>query len=83
MMMIDCAALVTHRGSLRSAPARPIAASPARGGGALDLAMRQRSYFRPAMQALPRLLGEARPRQRAKEPTGYDPSPARRSRFAA
>ncbi|MEK9281608.1 MULTISPECIES: helix-turn-helix transcriptional regulator [unclassified Bradyrhizobium] len=48
-----------------------------------DLAMRQRSYFRPAMQALIRFLGESRLRQRAEELTGYDPSPAGQIRFAA
>nr|WP_244608039.1 substrate-binding domain-containing protein [Bradyrhizobium vignae] len=48
-----------------------------------DLAMRQRSYFRPAMQALLRFLNERRLRQRAEELTGYDPSPARLIRFAA
>ena len=48
-----------------------------------DLAMRQRSYFRPAMQALFRLLGERRLQQRAEELTGYDPSPAGQIRFAA
>ncbi|MBR0903799.1 helix-turn-helix transcriptional regulator [Bradyrhizobium liaoningense] len=47
-----------------------------------DLAMRQRSYFRPAMQALLRLVGEKRLRQRAEELTGYDPSPAGQIRFA-
>jgi putative molybdopterin biosynthesis protein len=45
--------------------------------------MRQRSYFRPAMQALIRFLGEKRLRQRAEELTGYDPSPAGQIRFAA
>jgi excisionase family DNA binding protein len=49
----------------------------------LDLAMRQRSYFRPAMQALIRFLGERRLRRRAEELTGYDPSPAGAIRFAA
>lgn len=49
----------------------------------LDLAMRQRSYFRPAMQALLRFLDERRLRQRAEELTGYDPSPAGQIRFAA
>lgn len=49
----------------------------------LDLAMRQRSYFRPPMQALIRFLGERRLRQRAEELTGYDPSPAGQIRFAA
>ena len=48
-----------------------------------DLAMRQRSYFRPTMQALIRLLGERRLRQRAEELTGYDPPPAGQIRFAA
>jgi excisionase family DNA binding protein len=48
-----------------------------------DLAMRQRSYFRPPMQALIRFLSEKRLRQRAEELTGYDPSPAGRIRFAA
>ncbi|KGT79864.1 DNA-binding protein [Bradyrhizobium japonicum] len=48
-----------------------------------DLAMRQRSYFRPPMQALIRLLNERRLRQRAEELTGYDPSPAGQIRFAA
>lgn len=49
----------------------------------LDLAMRQRSYFRPSMQALLRFLNERRLRQRAEELTGYDPSPAGLIRFAA
>lgn len=48
-----------------------------------DLAMRQRSYFRPAMQALIRFLSERRLRQRAEELTGYDPSPAGQIRLAA
>lgn len=48
-----------------------------------DLAMRQRSYFRPAMQALIRFLAERRLRQRAEELTGYDPSPAGQIRYAA
>jgi excisionase family DNA binding protein len=49
----------------------------------LDLAMRQRNYFRPSMQALIRFLSEKRLRQRAEELTGYDPSPAGQIRFAA
>lgn len=49
----------------------------------LDLAMRQRSYFRPAMQALLRFLNERRLGRRAEELTGYDPSPAGLIRFAA
>ncbi|MGY8679075.1 helix-turn-helix transcriptional regulator [Bradyrhizobium sp. UFLA05-153] len=48
-----------------------------------DLAMRQRSYFRPPMQALIRFLSEKRLRQHAEELTGYDPSPAGQIRFAA
>jgi excisionase family DNA binding protein len=48
-----------------------------------DLAMRQRSYFRPAMRALIGFLNERRLRQRAEELTGYDPSPAGQIRFAA
>jgi excisionase family DNA binding protein len=48
-----------------------------------DLAMRQRSYFRPAVQALIRFLNERKLRQRAEELTGYDPSPAGQIRFAA
>jgi putative molybdopterin biosynthesis protein len=48
-----------------------------------DLAMRQRSYFRPAIQGLIRFLSEKRLLQRAEELTGYDPSPAGQIRFAA
>jgi putative molybdopterin biosynthesis protein len=48
-----------------------------------DLALRQRSYFRPPMQALIRFLSERRLRHRAEELTGYDPSPAGQIRFAA
>lgn len=48
-----------------------------------DLAMRQRSYFRPPMQALIRFLGERRLLHRAEELTGYDPSPAGQIRFTA
>jgi excisionase family DNA binding protein len=48
-----------------------------------DLAMRQRSYFRPAMQTLIRFLGDRRLNQRAEELTGYDPSPAGQIRYAA
>jgi putative molybdopterin biosynthesis protein len=47
-----------------------------------DLAMRQRSYFHPPMQALIRFLSEKKLRQRAEEMTGYDPSPAGQIRFA-
>jgi hypothetical protein len=45
--------------------------------------MRQRSYFRPPMQALIRFLNEKRVRSHAEELSGYDPSPAGQIRFAA
>jgi len=48
-----------------------------------DLLMRQRSYFRPQMQALIGFLGAGRLRQRATELGGYDPTPAGQIRFAA
>jgi len=48
-----------------------------------DLLMRQRSYFRPSVQALIGFLGERRLKQRAAELTGYDPTQAGRIRFAA
>jgi putative molybdopterin biosynthesis protein len=48
-----------------------------------DLLMRQRSYFRPSMQALVGFLGQKRLKQRAVELTGYDPEPAGQIRFAA
>jgi putative molybdopterin biosynthesis protein len=48
-----------------------------------DLLMRQRSYFRPSIQALIGFLGERRLRQRAAELTGYDTAPAGQIRFAA
>jgi excisionase family DNA binding protein len=48
-----------------------------------DLLMRQRSYFRPSMQALIGFLGGGRLKQRAAELTGYDAAPAGRIRFAA
>jgi putative molybdopterin biosynthesis protein len=48
-----------------------------------DLLMRQRSYFRPSMQALIGFLGERRLKQRAAELGGYDPAPAGHIRFAA
>ena len=48
-----------------------------------DLLMRQRSYFRPSMQALVAFLGQKRLQQRAAELTGYDPAPAGQIRFAA
>ncbi len=48
-----------------------------------DLLMRQRSYFRPSIQALLGFVRDRRLRQRAAELTGYDPSPAGQIRFAA
>ena len=48
-----------------------------------DLLMRQRSYFRPSMQALIGFLGDKRLKQRAAELTGYDAAPAGQIRFAA
>jgi putative molybdopterin biosynthesis protein len=48
-----------------------------------DLLMRQRSYFRPAIQALIGFFAERRLKQRAAELTGYDPAPAGHIRFAA
>jgi len=48
-----------------------------------DLLMRQRSYFRPQVQALIGFLGQKRLKQRAAELTGYDLAPAGKIRFAA
>ena len=48
-----------------------------------DLLMRQRSYFRPSMQALIGFIGQKRLKQRAAELGGYDPAPAGQIRFAA
>jgi putative molybdopterin biosynthesis protein len=48
-----------------------------------DLLMRQRSYFRPPMQALITFLRQDRLKQRAAELTGYDLAPAGQIRFAA
>jgi excisionase family DNA binding protein len=48
-----------------------------------DLLMRQRSYFRPNMQALIGFLRESRFRQRAIEMSGYDTISAGQIRFAA
>jgi len=48
-----------------------------------DLLMRQRSYFRPALQALVGFLRDKRLQQRATELTGYDTAPAGQIRFAA
>jgi putative molybdopterin biosynthesis protein len=48
-----------------------------------DLLMRQRSYFRPPIQALIGFLRDKRLKQRAAELGGYDPAPAGLIRFAA
>jgi len=48
-----------------------------------DLLMRQRSYFRPSVQALIGFLGQKRLKLRAAELGGYDPAPAGQIRFAA
>jgi excisionase family DNA binding protein len=48
-----------------------------------DLLMRQRSYFRPQVQALIGFLGDIRLKQHAAELTGYDVTPAGQIRFAA
>lgn len=48
-----------------------------------DLLMRQRSYFRPSIQALIGFLAQKRLKQRAAELTGYDSTPAGQIRFAA
>jgi hypothetical protein len=45
--------------------------------------MRQRSYFRPSLQALISFLREERFSQRAAELTGYDTADAGKVRFAA
>jgi putative molybdopterin biosynthesis protein len=48
-----------------------------------DLLTRQRSFFRPSIQALVAFLRDKRLVQRAAELTGYDPAPAGQIRFAA
>jgi putative molybdopterin biosynthesis protein len=48
-----------------------------------DLLMRQRSYFRPAIQALIGFMAQKRLKQRATELSGYDPAPSGQIRFAA
>ncbi|HTO66488.1 MAG TPA: helix-turn-helix transcriptional regulator [Bradyrhizobium sp.] len=48
-----------------------------------DLLTRQRSFFRPSMQALIAFFRDKRLAQRATELTGYDPAPAGQIRFAA
>jgi hypothetical protein len=45
--------------------------------------MRQRSYFRPQIQALTGFMAQKRLKQRAAELSGYDPAPSGQIRFAA
>ncbi len=46
-----------------------------------DLLMRQRSYFKPALQTLISFMSQPLLRQRAKDLTGYDTSPAGKIRY--
>lgn len=48
-----------------------------------DLVMRQRSYFRPALQALTSFISQPALKQRAKDLTGYDTAPAGKIRYFA
>ncbi|HZC97737.1 MAG TPA: substrate-binding domain-containing protein, partial [Bradyrhizobium sp.] len=48
-----------------------------------DLLMRQRSYFRPPMQALITFFRQKRLKTRAAELTGYDAAPSGQIRYAA
>jgi putative molybdopterin biosynthesis protein len=48
-----------------------------------DLLMRQRSFFRPSVQALIGFLGGERLKHRAAELSGYDTAPAGQIRYAA
>jgi len=48
-----------------------------------DLLMRQRSYFKPSIQALIAFTQQKRLQARAAELTGYDLTPAGQIRFAA
>jgi putative molybdopterin biosynthesis protein len=48
-----------------------------------DLLLRQRSYFRPSIQALFGFVEQKRVKQRGAELTGYDTTPAGQIRFAA
>ncbi|MEH2508781.1 putative molybdopterin biosynthesis protein [Nitrobacteraceae bacterium AZCC 1564] len=48
-----------------------------------DLVMRQRSYFKPALQALVNFISQPLFQQRAKDLSGYDTSPAGKIRYFA
>jgi molybdate-binding protein len=48
-----------------------------------DLLMRQRSYFKPALQALTHFISLPLFQQRAKDLTGYDTAPAGKIRYFA
>lgn len=48
-----------------------------------DLLMRQRSYFKPALQSLIGFISQKRMKQRAADLTGYDATPAGTVRFFA
>ncbi len=48
-----------------------------------DLLMRQRSYFKPALQALMSFISQPLLKQRAKDLTGYDTAPAGKIRYFA
>lgn len=48
-----------------------------------DLVMRQRAYFKPALQSLIGFISQKRLKQRAADLTGYDITPAGRIRFFA
>jgi putative molybdopterin biosynthesis protein len=48
-----------------------------------DLVMRQRSYFKPALQALVSFISQPLFKQRAEDLTGYDTSPAGKIRYFA
>ncbi len=48
-----------------------------------DLLMRQRSYFKPALQALTHFISQPSLQQRAKDLTGYDTAPAGQIRYFA
>jgi molybdate-binding protein len=48
-----------------------------------DLVMRQRSYFKPALQTLMSFISQPLLKQRAKDLTGYDIAPAGKIRYFA
>ena len=48
-----------------------------------DLVMHQRDYFKPALQALMNFISQPILKQRAKDLTGYDTTPAGTIRYFA